>query len=344
MTDSLCDELLLRKDYLSSASLSTVYFGGGTPSILNKDDLEKIMYSIRSQYRIEDNAEITLEANPDDLSNEKLKIFKSLGVNRLSIGIQSFQNRILKMLNRAHSTEEALKAIDSARQAGFNNLSIDLIFSIPGQSRDDLEKDLDTAISLAPEHISVYGLTIEEKTVFGNWQKKGKFQAVGDEVSAEHFDLLISALESQGYEQYEISNFCRDGNYARHNTAYWQNKPYLGVGPGAHSYNGLSRQYNIANNHLYMQSVSQGTVPFTLDELQPDDLANEYLLTTLRTKWGCDIAFLKSQFGYDLFNVNEKRIKDLTQSGLIFHENGKLYLTRKGKFLADDVIGDLFWL
>ena len=344
MIDSICHELELRKDYLNSAALNTIYFGGGTPSILSATELEKVFGSVYQLFEVNEKAEITLEANPDDLSEEKLTMIKSLGVNRLSIGVQSFQNKILKTLNRAHDATEAVKCIELARKIGFENLSIDLIFSIPWQTLDDLQKDINQALFMDPEHISVYSLTIEDKTVFGNWQKKGKFQAMGDDVSAEHFELLISTLEKHGYEQYEISNFCRDQKYAQHNTAYWKNIQYLGVGPGAHSYNGRSRQYNISKNHAYMKSISSGIVPFGLDELQNDALANEYLLTTLRTKWGCDLTILQKNYGYDLLEIRKEKIHQLIREGFILMEKNMIFLTRKGKFLADDIIGDLFWL
>lgn len=255
MIQAIANEMELQKTYLNHEKLDTIYFGGGTPSILESNEIEKLLHSIHYNFKISTGPEITLEANPDDLSVSKLKELKSLGINRLSVGIQSFNDRILKFLNRAHNSIEAIKCIENARTAGFENISFDLIFSIPGQTITDLDEDINKAIALDPGHISVYSLTIEEKTVFGNWNRKGKFHQMTDEDSAGQFDLIISKLEENRYEQYEISNFCRDGNYARHNSSYWKNINYLGIGPGAHSYNGTNRQFNISNNHKYMKSI-----------------------------------------------------------------------------------------
>lgn len=344
MINSISSEMELQKAYLNHEKLDTIYFGGGTPSILESPEIEKLLNSINHFYNINTNPEITLEANPDDLSIAKLKELKALGINRLSIGIQSFNDRILKFLNRAHESIEAIKCIENARMAGFENLSIDLIFSIPGQTIGDLERDIDKALALDPEHISVYSLTIEEKTVFGNWNRKGKFKQNSDEESAHQYDLIISKLDENQYEQYEISNFCRDGNYARHNTSYWKNINYLGIGPGAHSYNGITRQFNISNNHKYMKSIESGIVPAKIECLTKSDLANEYLLTTLRTKWGCDLSKLKELYGYDLINSHHKKLSELIKDDFIVMKNKSLFLTRKGKFLADSIISDLFWI
>lgn len=337
-------ELELQKAYLNRERVDTIYFGGGTPSLLASEELKKLLNSMKLLFKINEHPEITLEANPDDLSLKKLKELKSLGINRLSIGIQSFNDKTLKTLNRAHSSTEAIDCIGNARKVGFENISIDLIFSIPGQTKTDLSKDIDRALLLNPEHISVYSLTIEEKTVFGNWQKKGKFNPVSDEDSADQFDLIISRLEDNKYEQYEISNFCRDENYARHNTSYWKNINYLGVGPGAHSYDGKNRQFNISNNHKYMKSINSGNVPFEIDFLTMKDLANEFLLTSLRTKWGCDLHQLKELHGYDLINLQKRKLSGLMQREYVFMENEHLFLTRKGKFLADSILSDLFWI
>ena len=344
MIDAISKELELQKAYLNHESVDTIYFGGGTPSLLASEELEKLLQSMKLLFKINDRPEITLEANPDDLSMKKLNELKSLGINRLSIGIQSFNDKTLKVLNRAHNSIEAINCIENARKVGFENLSIDLIFSIPGHTNTDLVKDIDQALLLNPEHISVYSLTIEGKTVFGNWQKKGKFNPVSDEYSAGQFDLIISRLEENKYEQYEISNFCRDENYARHNTSYWKNITYLGVGPGAHSYNGKNRQFNISNNHKYMKSVESGTIPFEIESLTKKDLANEFLLTSLRTKWGCDLRLLHELYNYDLINSQKSKLSGLIKSEYIFMENEHIFLTRKGKFLADAIISDLFWI
>ena len=227
MVDSICRELYLRKEYIANESIESIYFGGGTPSLLSATDLELVLSTIRKEYHIADHPEITLEANPDDLSKSKLSELKSIGINRLSIGIQSFNSDTLKYLNRAHNETEAIESVENARKAGFDNLSVDLIFSIPGHSISKVSNDIAQLILLNPEHVSVYGLTIEEKTVFGNWHKKGRFEATSEIDAADQFELIISILEKHDFEQYEISNFCRDEKYAKHNSSYWKNVNYF---------------------------------------------------------------------------------------------------------------------
>ena len=344
MINSICKELELQSAYLNSEKLDTIYFGGGTPSILASREIEKILSSVYNLFEINELPEITLEANPDDLSMKKLIDLSILGINRLSVGIQSFNDKILKYINRVHDSQEAITCIENARKAGFENLSIDLIFSIPSQTNAHLKKDLEQVFALNPEHISVYSLTIEEKTVFGNWHKKRKIRQVSDEESAKQFDLIISRLEDHGYEQYEISNFCQNEHYARHNTSYWKNINYLGIGPGAHSYNGSNRQYNISSNHKYMKSIGEGLVPSEIEMLTKKDLANEFILTSLRTKWGCDLVKLSDLFRHDLFVAQENKIEELIRDGQIVIEKKHIFLTRKGKFLADTIISDLFWI
>lgn len=342
MVDALVKEIAIQKSYLDDEPLDTIYFGGGTPSILEINDLNAIFRTVNDNFTISPDPEITLEANPDDLTREKLLGLRRIGVNRLSVGIQSFNDRVLKFLNRAHDSSEAIECIKNARKAGFNNLSIDLIFSIPGNSIHDLERDIETALNLDPEHLSAYSLTVEEKTVFGNWQKKGKLVQITDEVSAHQFDLLISQLEARGYEQYEISNFCRDNKYAIHNTSYWKNISYLGIGPGAHSYNGVSRQSNVCSNPKYIKSLARSIVPSEIEVLDDTARANEFLLTSLRTKWGCDLNRLHRSFGYDIRNDRSNEILHCASEGLIKIEHDIMYLTRKGRFLADEIIAGLF--
>ncbi len=344
MVVALVEELTLRKSYLKHEPLDTIYLGGGTPSLLDAADIEILFQSIYKNYTINSNPEITLEANPDDLKPGKLADLHHLGINRLSIGIQSFNDQTLKFLNRAHNTTEAIECISNARTAGFDNLSIDLIFAIPGVTHEMLTNDIDIAMTLHPEHLSAYSLTIEEKTVFGNWRSKDKLSPVSDDASAEQFDMLISTLEKNGYEQYEISNFCRDRKYAVHNTSYWKNINYLGIGPGAHSYNGNSRQFNISNNPKYMKSVLNGVIPFEMEILDAKSKANEFLLTSLRTKWGCDLKLLEDYYGYDIKKNRLLEIYKYSKNNLLITHNGIMYLTRQGRFIADEIISDLFWI
>src|SRR5258708_9284538 len=342
LVQALSLELALQKNYLGNEVVETIYLGGGTPSLLNEKELGEIFHSIHKHFAVTDNAEITLEANPDDLSLENLQAIRKVGVNRLSIGIQSFENDILKFLNRAHSAREAADCVTHARNAGFSNISIDLIYAIPGQTSELWMKNIEQAIALSPEHISSYSLTIEEKTVFGNWFKKGKLKIESDEAAASQMEILMDLLGRAGYEHYEISNFCRPNFYSRHNSSYWKQKKYLGIGPSAHSYNGSSRQYNIRNNYLYIQSLEQGKIPFAIETLSRANLINEYLLTTLRTSWGCDLDYLAKHFSFDLSADRKKEIDQFQLLGLIEGKENVLVLTQKGKLLADKIAADLF--
>ena len=341
MVEALCAELVIQKKYLGEEPVETIYFGGGTPSLLSSKQLENLFQTIRTNYYTVP-GEITLEANPDDLSEEHLRVLKDLGINRLSIGIQSFDDSILQFLNRAHTAQDAVGCVTRSRTVGFDNLSLDLIYAIPGQDHRQWKKNIEQAIALAPEHISAYALTIEEKTVFGNWRKKGKLIPQQDDAVATQMEILIAMLENAGYEQYEISNFCKPGYFARHNSSYWQQKKYLGIGPSAHSYNGQTRQVNLANNPLYIQSVLKGEVPFQVEVLSRANKINEYLLTTLRTTWGCDLRFLNQEFGYNLLIAQGDKVQCFLAHELIEIHNDILFLTRKGKMLADKISSDLF--
>ena len=341
MVSAIARELELQQNFIKTEPYHTIYFGGGTPSILQSSELERLLNIVALKYSLVPNPEITLEANPDDLSEEKLSELKSLGINRLSIGIQSFQNDILKFINRIHTADGAIVAYKNARRAGFENISIDLIFSFPGSNLLMLKSDIQNAISLGPEHISVYHLTVEEKTVFGNWYKKGKIQLLNEDDSADHFEILIQDLTSANYEQYEISNFCRDGHYSSHNTCYWNNSPYLGIGPGAHSYNGSHRQFNMPHNHKYMSSIEKDIIPAEVDSFNKKSLANDYLLASLRTKWGCDTDVMSKNFDSDILVLHKEKIEEMIQKGIMIRSGHNLILTQKGRFLADSIIGEL---
>jgi oxygen-independent coproporphyrinogen-3 oxidase len=342
MVEAVARELSLQRKYLGEEPVKTIYFGGGTPSLLTLQELDFIFSAVNKNFRVSQHTEVTLEANPDDLTIEKLKDIRSIGVNRLSIGIQSFDDAVLKYLNRPHSAAEALRCMELSREANFNNISIDLIYAIPGQPDEQWRKNIGLAIALQPEHISAYSLTIEKKTAFGNWYEKGKLIPVKDDLAANQLDLLVDALTSAGYEQYEVSNFSKPGFESRHNSNYWRQEKYLGVGPGAHSYDGRSRQFNVKNNSQYIASINNGSIPFDIEVLSPEDRINEYLLTTLRTSWGSDLELLKNSFNYNLLELHATYVNLLIDNKLAVIENAFFKLTRKGRLLADKISSDLF--
>jgi len=342
MVCALLKEIGLQSQYLEGNEIETIYFGGGTPSLLSNIELGNILEKIQNNFHVNPNYELTLEANPDDLNDEKLKNLHNLGFNRLSIGIQSFSDDVLTYLNRAHSCKEALNCVVDARKAGFDNISIDLIYGIHKSGHKGWEKDLEIVGELMPEHISAYCLTIEPKTTFGAWMKTGKIQPVDDEYAAQQFEYLMHFLESKGYEQYEISNFCLPGKYSRHNTNYWKQENYLGIGPGAHSFNGFSRQFNISNNIKYLKSIEKEEVPAELDSLSTPDKINEYVMTSLRTRWGCDLKKILRDFDFDVYKQNNEYIDELIDKGFLYYNNNILYLSSKGKLLADKIASDLF--
>jgi oxygen-independent coproporphyrinogen-3 oxidase len=306
--EAMARELTLQSDYLHEV-ISTIYFGGGTPSLLTAQEIDFLFDAIRQHFHTEP-GEVTLEANPDDLTKEKAKALKRAGINRLSIGIQSFDDSLLRFLNRAHTASV---------------------------SRECLQ----VVINHSPEHISAYALTVEDRTVFGNWQKRGKLHPMGEEDAARQFEILMDVLGEAGYEQYEISNFCKRGFHARHNSNYWNQSHYLGVGPSAHSYNGACRQFNVRNNALYVRSINQGKVPFELETLTPENKINEFILTGLRTQSGCNLYLLRTVLNDDLLSRCGEYIGKLTQEGLATLTEGTLRLTRKGKLLADKISEDL---
>ena len=342
MVAAIREEINLRQDYLGAEAIKTIYFGGGTPSLLSSEEIKALLDLIHVRFAVERNVEITLEANPDDLNSEKLASLRAAGINRLSIGIQSFHNKQLKLLNRAHDTESANACVQDARAAGFDNISIDLIYAIPDESDQLWVEDIEEALSLQPEHISCYALTIEPQTVFGKWAKYGKLRITEDEVAARHLEILMDKLEDAGYEHYEVSNFAKPGYYSKHNSSYWKGETYLGVGPSAHSYNKESRQFNIANNHLYMRAISKGTVPFEKEILTKADKINEFILTSLRTSWGCDTQKLSKGFEYDLLQDQNSYVKKIIGAGYAELNSTTLVLTKKGKLLADKIASDLF--
>ena len=342
VSDALVSELVQRKNYLEAQKVETVYFGGGTPSILKTADIERIVDTIRTNYELDIEAEITLEANPDDLTPGKLNSLKKAGINRLSIGIQSFAQEDLAFLSRSHTSEQVIQCISDAKQAGFHNLSIDLIYGIPTLTDEVWMTNLETAFSLGIPHISAYSLTIEEKTPLEVMIRKGKVKPVDEDRALSHYHILTRLMKQYGYEQYEISNFCLPGNYSRHNTAYWQGKSYLGVGPSAHSYNGISRQFNVANLARYIGSAASGQIESELELLSQVTMLNEYIMTSLRTIWGCDLAVVRQKFGF----VNAEKLLENAQAFIdkkqMVYQSDTLILTYAGRLFADGIASELF--
>jgi oxygen-independent coproporphyrinogen III oxidase len=342
LVSAITRELELQKEYLGSENIDTIYFGGGTPSLLTGPELQSIMDCVRRNFHVESDPEITLEANPGDLTSSKLEELKSSGINRLSIGIQSFHDQVLEYLNRDHNAPSAIASVQAARKAGIHNISIDLIYSIPVQTDSEWRDNIRQAIALNPEHISAYSLTIEPKTVFGNWASKNKLTPVDDDTSARQLVILIEELEHAGYEHYEVSNFSKPGFHSRHNSSYWKGARYLGVGPSAHSFNTTSRQFNVSNNSVYIRGLAKDEIPFEREVLTREDKINDYLLTTLRTSWGCDLRWLINTYDYNVEKDHHTFISDLVSHQLATLENKRLILTRKGRLMADKIASDLF--
>ncbi|MDX1627171.1 MAG: radical SAM family heme chaperone HemW [Fulvivirga sp.] len=342
MVNAIGKELELQKNYLGDNELKTLYFGGGTPSLLSEAQISYLLETIYVHYPVHQHAEITFECNPDDLDMNKLQALKSLGINRLSIGIQSFDNQVLGFLNRAHNSEEATQCINDARDTGFDNISLDLIYGIPDRSDDIWEQDLAKALAFKPEHLSTYCLTIEPATVFGRWEAQGKLEPVSEEFAARQYEIMTKVFQSAGYEHYEVSNFCLSGHESKHNSAYWQQVPYLGVGPSAHSYNGEHRQSNISHNKKYIDALQSDQIPFELDVLTKKDKINDLLLTGLRTKWGVNLQLLKEAFDFDLYQENNRYIDQLMRHDKAFIQQDHLILTEAGLLIADQITSDLF--
>jgi oxygen-independent coproporphyrinogen-3 oxidase len=343
LVDMLCKEFTLRKNELSSNKIETIYFGGGTPSLLSSEELNQIFEAVYSNFEVMEDAEITLEANPDDLTLENLESLKSAGINRLSVGVQSFFEEDLQLMNRAHNATEALESIKMAKQF-FENISIDLIYGIPGMSNSRWKKNIEIALSLGLPHFSCYALTIEPNTALKKMIEKGQVKPVDDEASRSHFDILTKTLNEEGYIHYEFSNYGKPGYFSKNNTAYWFGKSYLGIGPSAHSYDGKNRKWNINNNTLYIKSIERGKLPLDQEELSTTDRYNEYVMTRLRTMWGIDIKEVEDRFG-DLYKTHllNEASKEV-ELGLLEQNEELLTVTQKGKFLSDGITSNLFFL
>lgn len=337
---ALKNEAVLRKDYILREKVNTIYLGGGTPSVLTGDQLSFIMKFVNDCFSVMPDVEITFEANPDDLSKDYLEVLKNLGINRLSIGIQSFQNEHLKKMNRRHNAEQAIHSIENAASAGFSNLSADLIYGLPGLSLQEWKSSLQQIFRLPVVHLSAYHLTYHQGTPFYTWLKKGTLKELPENESIEQFNLLIDEAEKAGFEQYEISNFARNGLYSKHNSAYWTGENYLGLGPSAHSYNGNSRRWNIAHVDGYIRGIENNTSWFEEEQLSEKDKFNEYILTRIRTKWGISIQEIEKRFGLKYAGQVDKEAAKYLLSGKMKENNGIYTITRKGLFVSDDLMTD----
>jgi oxygen-independent coproporphyrinogen-3 oxidase len=344
MLPAMRDELNARRTYLEGETIETIYFGGGTPSLLPSDDLKRLLDDIYRYFPVIEKPEITLEANPDDLTYHKIIELARTPINRLSIGIQSFRNEDLQWMNRAHTSAQADFSVKCAQDRGFENITIDLIYSIPGLSERDWLENVRKAVDLQVQHISAYSLTIEPKTAFGNQLAKQELQPMDDQTSGNQFMTLVNELNRCGFEQYEVSNFCLPGMQSKHNSAYWLGKKYLGIGPSAHSFNGASRQWNAPNNPLYTQGWMTGNPVFEIEMLDDRTRLNEYLMTRLRTSWGIDLDYIRNTFGVDLWHAENDYLQQLLQDGLMMKENSLLILTTAGLLRADRIASELFIL
>ena len=342
LVKSLVKEISLTKDYLKDNKLKSLYFGGGTPSLMNKECLDLIYRNIQEYYQITSETEITIECNPEDLTIEKLKDLKNIGFNRLSIGIQSFKDEDLVFMNRNHDRNQAIHSVKNAKISGFKNISIDLIFSLPNQSLKDWKENLKIAFELDIQHISSYSLTIEEKTRLKYLIDKNKLTELEEVESSNHFKLLVDECEKRGFIQYEISNFGKRDYFSTHNSNYWIGSEYLGIGPSAHSYNGKSRRWNISSNSKYIHSINNNIIPLVEEKLTNSEKFNDYIMTSLRTIWGTDLIFVKKIFGYNTYLNLNYQIQKWIISEDIYQEKNKIYLTTKGKFISDSICLDLF--
>lgn len=340
--NALAKEIEFQRHYLDNEIVETIYFGGGTPSILTADEITDLFQKIKTGFTISDNAEITFEANPDDLTMPYLRSLKKTPVNRLSIGVQSFFDIDLKYLNRVHTDGQAYNSVKIAQEAGFQNISIDLIYGIPTLSSTNWQKNLEIFFELDLPHLSAYALTVEPETAMEVLIRKQKIKPVEEERILDHFEILLDQMKENGYIHYEISNFCKEPYYSLHNKNYWFRKNYLGLGPSAHSFNGETRQWNAANIPKYIASISLGKIPVEIEKLTKEQKYNEYVLTSLRTIWGCDTGYILKQFGVSYLNNFKRGIEKYIGDGKVVAENQKYYLSDPGKMFADGIAADLF--
>jgi oxygen-independent coproporphyrinogen-3 oxidase len=341
MVLALAKEIQMRKNEFQNETIETIYFGGGTPSVLTSDEINFLIDSVYENYEVDVNPEITLEANPDDLSGQRILELSKSKINRLSIGIQSFFEDDLKMMNRAHNSAEAQKCLEEATKY-FDNISLDLIYGVPGMSNEKWKQNIEKALSFGVSHISSYALTVEPKTAMSKMIQTGKMEAPKDDVAQEHFMILLDTLESNGFIHYELSNFGKQNYFSKNNSAYWLGKKYMGVGPSAHGYNGISRSWNVSNNIIYLKSIQEEKLPNEIEVLSVTDRYNEYVMTGLRTIWGVSLDRIEAEFGRTYSDYLHKQAQKFIDDKLLFIENGLLKPTKKGKFLTDGIASDLF--
>lgn len=342
LVDALCRELVLRKSELSG-TVETIYFGGGTPSLLTQPELDQIFKTIFENFTVSKTPEITLEANPDDLTEKKIKQLADSPINRLSIGIQSFFEKDLKLMNRAHNAKEAEQCLTLAIKY-FDNISLDLIYGVPGMTNARWKQNIEKALSFGIPHISSYALTVEPKTALDTFIKKGIVPPIDENLTEQHFHTLIDTLTRKGFVHYELSNFGKEGFFSQNNTAYWQGKTYLGIGPSAHSYNGKNRSWNVRNNTLYIKSIENGKLPSETETLSKTDRYNEYVMTGLRTMWGVSLEKVERDFGEKYLDYLLLQAHKHIENHLLFLDGDLLLVTQKGKFLSDGISSDLFLL
>ena len=341
---ALCQELDMRKDYLEGEDIETIYLGGGTPSQLTQKELEEIFSSLYNIYKVKEDAEITLEANPDDLTPEYIHMLRTLPINRISMGIQTFQEETLKLLHRRHTAQQAIEAVQHCREAGFLNISIDLMYGLPGETLETWKEDLQQAIALHPEHISAYHLIYEEGTALWKLREQNQVEEADEDLSVTLFKTLIEELTHAGYEHYEISNFCLPGLHSRHNSSYWTGKKYLGCGPSAHSFNGTSRQWNVASLDKYIQSIQQGELDYEIEELDIYTRYNDFVITTIRTHLGMSLSHLRSTYGENLYQYCLRMAKPHLEQGVLEIKEDTLKLTKEGIFISDGIMSDLLFV
>jgi len=342
LVNALVKELKMRLPE-NQGEVNTIYFGGGTPSLLSAEELKLILNTVFELYPVAENPEITLEANPDDLTLDKLKMFADSKINRLSIGVQSFFEEDLKLMNRAHNAEEALTSIQLAKKY-FDNISIDLIYGIPGMSNERWKENLEITLSLNVSHISSYALTVEPKTTLKKMIERGKIAPVEEETAKAHFEILLETLNRAGFINYEFSNFGKSGYFSQNNTAYWMGKPYLGIGPSAHGFNGTDRNWNISNNTIYIKAIQQKTLPSETEKLSVNDRYNEYVMTRLRTQWGVNLEEVNKLFGAFYVEYFKNEAEVFFKKELLKQQNEIITITKKGKFLSDGIAADLFYV